>query len=261
VARTSNARTGRASSTRKGAPTHPAGSVAYDDHEVVAALEELQARCHVVGVWRRVPPVGDVLDTNELRLLDEVPARCERALDVGCGSGTFARELATRFGLVDGIDRSAEMIAVARRRYSDVPNLRFLEGDFLDVGLEMGGYDFVTCIAAVHHMPFEAALVKLCDVLRPGGALAVLGLYRNASLTDYATGALSFVIRGARRLGEAMGPGPSRSAIESRVVPPLADPQMTLQEIRAGAERVLPGARVQRHLGFRYVLRFEKGYP
>jgi SAM-dependent methyltransferase len=203
-------------------------------------------------------PVGDVLGANERRLLAGAPTRRERALDVGCGSGTFARELATRFARVDAVDRSAEMIVIARRRWSDVPNLRFLEGDFLDLALRADGYDFVVCIAAVHHMPFEAALRKLRDVLRPGGVLALLGLHRNASVADYTAGAVSLALRGARRLGEAVGLGPGRSAFESRVVPPLAEPRMTLREIRAGAERVLPGARVRRHLGFRYSVWFEK---
>jgi 2-polyprenyl-3-methyl-5-hydroxy-6-metoxy-1,4-benzoquinol methylase len=47
-------------------------------------------------------------------LLRQVPAGCRTALDVGCGTGRFARRLARRGIQVDAIDRSAEVIRAAR---------------------------------------------------------------------------------------------------------------------------------------------------
>lgn len=47
-------------------------------------------------------------------LLRQVPQNCRAALDVGCGTGRFARRLA-RLGIeVDAIDPSEEVIAQAR---------------------------------------------------------------------------------------------------------------------------------------------------
>jgi len=201
--------------------------------------------------------MGDTLDTNELALLSHIPAGCDRALDVGCGAGAFARELAVRVQFVDAIDRSSEMIAVARRRWAGLPNLRFVEGDFMEMDLPAQQYAFISCISVLHHMPFEAALEKLRDALAPGGVLAVLGLHRNATVTDYAVSAVSVAARRFGAIGRMFAsPVPPKG--DSRVIPPLAAPEMTLDEIRAGAERVLPGARVERHLGFRYSLRFER---
>ena len=48
-------------------------------------------------------------------LLEQIPPGATRALDVGCGTGAFARELAARVEHVDGIDRSAD-VARARAR-------------------------------------------------------------------------------------------------------------------------------------------------
>jgi 2-polyprenyl-3-methyl-5-hydroxy-6-metoxy-1,4-benzoquinol methylase len=49
-------------------------------------------------------------------LLRQMPLRCRRVLDVGCGAGAFAARLAERSEQVDALDRSAEMIEEAKRR-------------------------------------------------------------------------------------------------------------------------------------------------
>jgi 2-polyprenyl-3-methyl-5-hydroxy-6-metoxy-1,4-benzoquinol methylase len=97
-------------------------------------------------------------------LLRRVPANCARALDVGCGSGTFARALAARSAEVDAIDRSAEMIASA----TGPPNVHFVHADVREY--ELGSYDFVSCVASLHHLPFAETVVRLRDALRPGAS-------------------------------------------------------------------------------------------
>ncbi|MGH2556683.1 MAG: class I SAM-dependent methyltransferase [Actinomycetota bacterium] len=48
-------------------------------------------------------------------LLGAVPNPCDRALDIGCGQGEFARLLAQRAARVEGIDLSAAMVAASLR--------------------------------------------------------------------------------------------------------------------------------------------------
>src|SRR5271169_375781 len=48
-------------------------------------------------------------------LLRHLPRPCGRVLDVGCGAGNFAAELAQHAENVDALDRSPAMIEVARR--------------------------------------------------------------------------------------------------------------------------------------------------
>ena len=55
-------------------------------------------------------------------LLRQMPQRCRRVLDVGCGAGTFSAQLAQRSEQVDTLDRSAEMIEEAKRRTPDNVN-------------------------------------------------------------------------------------------------------------------------------------------
>lgn len=105
-------------------------------------------------------------------LLRQLPDGRRRVLDVGCGSGAFAAELAERCEQVDAIDRSAVMIDEATRR---VPgNVRCVLGDVLTDPLPSPGYDAIVSISALHHMPLARALSTLAEGLAPGGVLAVV---------------------------------------------------------------------------------------
>src|SRR5687767_2304772 len=88
----------------------------------------------LIALARAVPgartPRFNHNDHYHARLLALVPDGTERALDVGCGTGNFARKLASRARFVEGIDRSPEMIAVATARLGGVTNARFRQADF-----------------------------------------------------------------------------------------------------------------------------------
>ncbi|SDN60811.1 Methyltransferase domain-containing protein [Allokutzneria albata] len=187
-------------------------------------------------------------DFYHRRLLRHVPSHCADALDVGCGSGTFARRLARKAGWVDAIDASAEMIDAARTRSQGAANIEFRTGDLMDI--EPARYDFVSCIATVHHLPsFPVALERLRDSLRPGGVLAVLGLYRERTVSDYALAAAAAPVNLVLN---------ALSRKDHGVSAPVKDATLTFAEIRADADRVLPGHRVRRHLFWRYSLIYRK---
>src|SRR4051812_31512007 len=50
------------------------------------------------------------------RLLNHIPRRCRRILEIGCGTGEFSRLLAARAESVLAIDLSPQMIRLARER-------------------------------------------------------------------------------------------------------------------------------------------------
>ena len=179
-------------------------------------------------------------------LLSQVPPNCGRALDVGCGTGHFARLLATRATHVDAIDRSAEMIAAA----APAPNVSFIEADFRD--LDLHDYDFISCIAAIHHVPFTPALTQLRDALTPGGIIAILGLSR-WTLAHLWTDLIAFWPNKARQLQAALRPTAPRTPA------PVMNAQLTLSQIRTQARPLLPGARIRQHLYWRYSLVYRNG--
>ena len=107
-------------------------------------------------------------------LLRQVPHGCVNALEIGCGTGAFSRRLAQRVRHVKAIDLSSEMIRVARSRSSQLANIDFEVADVMSCNFSAGHFDCIATIATLHHLPLRAALLKLIDVLRPGGVLIVL---------------------------------------------------------------------------------------
>jgi SAM-dependent methyltransferase len=182
------------------------------------------------------------------RLLQALPRPCRRALDVGCGLGSFARRLASVAEQVDAIDREPSVVSRARELSSGIHNLRIVEADFLTWPVE-GAYDFVSMIATLHHLPFAEGLSRAANMLHPGGVLAVLGLDRAPSLpVAVARSAIAYPVRAYYRFTRQTSP----------VGAPILDPSMTLGEIRRGAIEILPGAIVRRHLLWRYSLLWVK---
>ncbi len=175
-------------------------------------------------------------------LLRQVPDGARRALDVGCGTGRFARQLATRAAHVDAVDRSAEMISAA----APAPNVTFLRADIRELDLTPG-YDFISCIAAIHHVPFGPAVTQLRDALAPGGVLAIVGLSRY-TLSHVWIDLIAFWPNKVRQLQAAL------RTPEPRVPAPIMDAEQSLAEIRAQAHTLLPGAVIRRRLYWRYSL-------
>lgn len=176
-------------------------------------------------------------------LLAALPERCERALDVGAGDGVFASELRRRVRHVTAIDRDAASIERARRRD---PTVECVVGDFLTHDFVPGSFDFVACLAALHHMDAAAALERMRALLRPGGALAVLGLARSRWPADLPRDVVATLVNRAHLL--------TRQGWES-AAPTVWPPAHTYAEIRLLAEDVLgPAVRLRRHLLWRWSL-------
>ncbi|MFJ2159997.1 class I SAM-dependent methyltransferase [Streptomyces sp. NPDC087856] len=182
-------------------------------------------------------------------VVDAVPEGCRTALDVGCGDGLLARKLAGRAGSVTGVDRSPEMIRLAR---ADVPeNVTFVEADYLDgTSLDDGTYDFVSAVAVVHHTEFDNAVARLVSLLAPGGRLVIVGLAYNKTFLDWMISGCGLPASRflARRHGGKLGP----------VGMPVEDTLMSWGEALEDVRRLLPGARYRRRLLWRYIAVWDK---
>lgn len=178
-------------------------------------------------------------------VLDAMPAHCERALDVGCGEGTLARKLRSRAPHVTGIDADRASIDLARTHDDDID---YVLGDFLIHPFEPASFDFIACVAALHHMNPEAALERMRELLAPRGVLAIVGLAR-PSARDLPRDLAATVISRAHRLIRREWHSPA---------PTIWPPPHTYAEVRRLAEHTLPGARYERHLLFRYSILWPK---
>jgi ubiquinone/menaquinone biosynthesis C-methylase UbiE len=103
----------------------------------------------------------------------------QRVLDVGCGTGYFARLLARSVGprgLVVGVDASPEMIDYASRQAIVQPagTCQFQVGAAESLAFPDQHFDLVVSSLFIHHLPADLQLTALREmrrVLRPGGAL------------------------------------------------------------------------------------------
>lgn len=200
-------------------------------------------------------------------ILRAVPAGCGAALDVGCGDGMLVCKLASRCESVTGIDRDAQMIALACARAGGRTGgssaedraagragarssaaVALIEDDFLQYPFKDDSFDFVCSNTVLHHMGTVAALRKMARVLRPGGRLAVIGLGEYGSRVDHLPDIAAIPVnRYYQRTRGEVDPGC-----------PKMGPDMTWSQVREAARWILPGVRYRRHLLWRYSLIWDK---
>jgi demethylmenaquinone methyltransferase / 2-methoxy-6-polyprenyl-1,4-benzoquinol methylase len=101
----------------------------------------------------------------------------ERALDLACGTGDIAFELADRGAHVVGLDITERMIQLARNRSRQ--RARFVVGDMLALPFPSASFDLITTGYGIRNVPdIQAALAEIHRVLRPGGRLLSLDFNR-----------------------------------------------------------------------------------
>jgi SAM-dependent methyltransferase len=98
----------------------------------------------------------------------------ERVLDLACGTGVVARsagQVVGRTGRVVGLDRNADMLAVAK---SQAPDVLWCRGDAGALPFPDACFDVVLSLAALMFFPDPVqALREVKRVLRAGGRAAV----------------------------------------------------------------------------------------
>jgi|SRR3990170_5160223 len=101
-----------------------------------------------------------------------------RVLDLGCGTGAnLGRliQLQLPFKQYTGVDFSPHMLALARKRFRDMANVTFMEGDATSLRHSDELYDVIAATWLLDHLNEPAAFVN--DVQRllvPGGHLLLL---------------------------------------------------------------------------------------
>jgi ubiquinone/menaquinone biosynthesis C-methylase UbiE len=145
---------------------HAAGMVSFNDTNA-RAIDAMYSSVDIVEQRRAA-----------LDLLD--PQSGEDALDVGCGPGYLACELAARIGprgSVHGVDRSKSMLAIATRRSAaeHAATVRFVVGDAVRLPFSAESFDAVTATQVYEYVAdISGALAEARRVLRPGGRLLIL---------------------------------------------------------------------------------------
>lgn len=96
----------------------------------------------------------------------------EAALDAGCGTGAVAFALAPHVAEVVGVDTRLDYLEAARE--SAPENVRFVEGDVMELPFGYAEFDLVCCHRVLHHVRRpELAVAELARVARPGGKVFI----------------------------------------------------------------------------------------
>jgi 2-polyprenyl-3-methyl-5-hydroxy-6-metoxy-1,4-benzoquinol methylase len=186
--------------------------------------------------------VPERLEPTARRLLAEVPLR-SRVLEIGCGIGTMARELASKRGArLTAIDLAPRMIDIARVRTHATLGIDYRVADFM--GLSPRGFDVVVAVNTLHHLPLAVAAERMASAVVPGGLVLIADLFAARGVRELPYNGLSWLLRQPR-----MCDGELTAAWDAHW---QHDEHLPLREIRAALRAALPGAVVKRHLGWRY---------
>jgi len=191
-------------------------------------------------------------------LLRHLPSNCHDVLEIGCGTGAFARRLAERSEHVLAIDLSPEMIRLARERSAQFPNIEFQLADVRELPFPIASFDCIASIATLHHLPFPEILLKMKAALKPGGALLVLDLFEPAGLTDSLVNLLALPVSATLRLINYGRLLPRREERDAWTAHARQDIYPTMSQVHALCDRILPGAKIKKHLLWRYSIVWRK---
>ncbi|UWQ16268.1 methyltransferase domain-containing protein [Jannaschia sp. M317] len=109
------------------------------------------------------------------------PLPGETLLDIGCGSGLLAEELARAVGTegrIIGIDPSDDMRSLARARNADTPQIEILAGRADALPVPDGVADGAVSVQVFEYLDdLDAAVADALRCIRPGGRLVIADLH------------------------------------------------------------------------------------
>lgn len=139
---------------------------------------------------------------NPLRLdwINQIaPLTGQDVLDVGCGGGILSDAMARKGADVLGIDLASKSLRVASLHAleAQTPRVRYREVSVEALAQESpGGFDIVTCMEMLEHVPDPQSVVKACgQLVKPGGWVFFSTIHRNAKAFALAIFGAEYLLR------------------------------------------------------------------
>ncbi|GAU08178.1 class I SAM-dependent methyltransferase [Desulfoplanes formicivorans] len=110
--------------------------------------------------------------------------KAKTVVDLCCGTGVLAKQLATGGFTVTGVDLSVDMLKQARGKHH--PNLTFLHANAARTGLPADRFDLAIISMALHEKPAdlrEQIMLEAKRLITPSGHILLIDYSRPTSLT------------------------------------------------------------------------------
>jgi len=173
--------------------THTTANV---DPAEIQKFEHLASRW-----WDRNGEFKPLHDINPLRLNfinTGSPLEGKKVLDIGCGGGILAESMVRCGATVTGIDMGKAPLSVARLHAAEDN----LEIDYQQITAEEhalakpSGYDVVTCMEMLEHVPEPSSIIQACmQLVKPGGSVYFSTINRNAKSFLFAIVGAEYVMK------------------------------------------------------------------
>ena len=122
-------------------------------------------------IWNWESPAGKLRWARRVKMLSNHLRSGMTVLELGCGTGSFTRELARSGADVVAIDVSPELLEIAKANYS-APNVQYQIQNAYELSYPDAAFDSVVGSSVLHHLEIGAALREIYRVLKPGGGIS-----------------------------------------------------------------------------------------
>jgi len=161
-----------------------------DDRRHLAAIRATREKSAAdyfarhAGEWDRLRDLLAPAEAVERALVAKLEAEpLGEVLDIGTGTGRIAELLEPAAHKITGLDRSPEMLRLARARLQGLPvgRVELVQGDFAALPFAPDSFDTVVFHQVLHyaHQP-DYALAEAARVCRAGGRIAIVDLAAHA---------------------------------------------------------------------------------
>ena len=182
----------------------------------------------------------------------------KQVLDIGCGGGILSESLAQHGARVTAIDMAEAPLAVARLHQLESG----LDIDYRKIATEEfalqnpAGFDVVTCLEMLEHVPSPASIVQACHrLVKPGGLVFFSTINRNPKSYVFAIIGAEYLLkllpRGTHDYGKFIKP--------SELAGWCRDSGLQLQDqIGMGYNPLTKNYFLQKNLDVNYLARYQK---
>jgi 2-polyprenyl-3-methyl-5-hydroxy-6-metoxy-1,4-benzoquinol methylase len=121
-------------------------------------------------IWNWESPAGKLRWARRVKMLSRHLRSGMSALELGCGTGYFTRELACSGANIVAVDVSPDLLEIAKAN-SSAPNVRYEIQNAYELSYPDAVFDSVVGSSVLHHLEIEEAIREIYRVLKPGGTI------------------------------------------------------------------------------------------